>query len=93
MMTEAEAERTAIEVLSWMAADDEVIGGFLGVSGASVEELRARAGDPEFLGFILDYLLSDDAMVMAFSDATNCPADRPIQARAALPGGAIPHWT
>jgi len=92
-MTESEAERTAINVLSWMASDDEIIGGFLGVTGASPDELRERAGDPEFLGFVLDYLLSDDAMVMAFSDATHCPADRPLQARAALPGGQTPHWT
>ena len=92
-MTEAEAERIAIEVLGWMASDDDIIGGFLGVSGASPDDIRKRASDPAFLGFVLDYLLSDDAMVMAFADATNCPADRPFQARSALPGGAVPHWT
>ena len=92
-MTEAQAEAIAVQALGWMASDDEVMGGFLGVTGASVEDLRARAADPEFLGFVLDYLLSDDSMVMAFCDATHCPASAPMEARGALPGGAVPHWT
>jgi len=92
-MTEAQAETIAIQVLSWLAADDDLIGGFLGVAGASPEDLRARAADPEFLGFVLDYLLSDDNMVMAFCDASHTPANAPMEARTALPGGAVPHWT
>ncbi len=92
-MTEAEAENIAIKALGWMAQDTEIIGGFLGVTGASPDEIRDRAGDPEFLGFVLDYLLSDDAMVMAFCDATHTPAAAPMEARASLPGGQIPNWT
>lgn len=92
-MTAAQAEAIAIQALSWMAGDDEIIGGFLGVTGAAPDELRDRAGDPEFLGFVLDYLLSDDNMVMAFSDATHVSADTPMRARAALPGGDVPNWT
>lgn len=92
-MTEADAEQIAIDALGWMAQDPEIIGGFLGVSGATPEDIRKRAKEPEFLGFVLDYLLSDDAMVMAFSDATGHSAQAPMQARQALPSGATPHWT
>ncbi len=92
-MTEAEAENIAVLALGWMAQDEEIIGGFLGVSGASPDDIRTRASEPEFLGFVLDYLLSDDGMVMAFSDATGCSAEAPMQARQALPAGATPHWT
>jgi hypothetical protein len=55
--------------------------------------MRARAGDPEFLGFVLDFLLSDEAALLDFARETEIPPDRPLRARAALPGGALPHWT
>lgn len=92
-MTPTEAESIAIKALGWMAEDTEIIGGFLGVTGAAPGELRDRAADPEFLGFVLDYLLSDDAMVMAFCDATNTPGETPMKARMSLPGGQVPNWT
>lgn len=92
-MTPNRAEAIAVKALLWMASDDEVIGGFLGVTGASPDDLRERAGDPEFLGFVLDYLLSDDGLVMAFCDASDCSANEPMEARMVLPGGVAPHWT
>lgn len=92
-MDKIQAEQLAVQALSWMANDDEIIGGFLGVTGASVDDLRIRAADPEFLGFVLDYLLSSDEMVEAFSRDAACPPDQPMRARAVLPGGDIPNWT
>ncbi len=92
-MTKDEAENVAISALAWMAQDEDIIGGFMGVTGASPEDLRSRASDPDFLGFVLDYLLSDDAMIMAFSDATGISANAPLIARDTLPGQATPHWT
>lgn len=55
--------------------------------------MRARAGDPEFLGFVLDFLLSDEAALVAFAEESGLSPDRPLRARAALPGGQLPHWT
>ena len=89
----AQAEKIAVEVLSWMVSDDDIIGGFLGVTGASPEDLRDQAKDPEFLGFVLDYLLSDDDMVLNYAQANNRNPTDPMMARAALPGGQDPNWT
>ena len=55
--------------------------------------LPAQAADPEFLGAVLDFLLMEDATVIAFCDAMGLRYDSPMQARAALPGGPGPHWT
>jgi hypothetical protein len=55
--------------------------------------LRAGAGDPAFLGSVLDFLMMDDAWVVAFCDAAGIAYTVPMQARAALPGGAVTHWT
>jgi hypothetical protein len=52
-----------------------------------------RSADPEFLGFVLDFLLESDALVHAFSAAVDVLPDTPARARAALPGGVVPDWT
>ena len=87
------AETVAIQALGWMAGNDEVLGQFMGASGASIDDLRAGAGDPAFLGALLDFLMLEDAWVIAFCDAAGLPYDAPMRARAALPGGAQMHWT
>lgn len=90
-------EREAIEIaqsaLLWFLADPERIGGLLGVSGLSPGDLRRRAGEAEFLGFVLDHLMSEDDWLLAFTEETGLPPDVPLRARASLPGGATPHWT
>ena len=88
-----QAEALAVQALAWMAGDAELIGRFLAAAGAGPAELRARAAEPEFLGFVLDYLLSDEAALIAFATAENIPPALPMRARAALPGGDLPNWT
>lgn len=87
------AETIALQALGWVAAQPDIAGTFLDSSGLAANELRDRAGDPEFLGFVLEYLLHDEAALIAFCTDTDLPADQPARARAALPGGALPHWT
>ena len=79
--------------LLWLAADPERIGGFLGSSGLDPAALRARARDPAMLGFVLDYLLAEDAWVLSFADETGHRPQAVAEARTALPGGDTPHWT
>ncbi len=88
-----EAETLALGALTWIATQPELAGQFLGAAGASVDDLRERAGDPEFLGFVLDFLLGDEAMLLAFCTDEGIKPDRPMRARAALPGGDLPNWT
>lgn len=88
-----QAETVAIQALGWMAGNDEVLGQFMGASGASIDDLRAGAGDPAFLGALLDFLMLEDAWVIAFCDAANLPYEAPMRARAALTGGGQMHWT
>ena len=87
------AETIALKALTWLAGNDDLLPVFLGASGASAADLRDRAQDTEFLGFILEFLLMDDAWVMAFCAAEGLDNTAPMQARAALPGGAEIHWT
>lgn len=92
-MSQHSAETIALQALGWLVGDEELLPVFLGATGASEADLRAQASDPEFLGALLDFLMMDDAWVVAFCDTISLPYDRLMQARAALPGGAQVHWT
>jgi hypothetical protein len=89
----AVAEALAVRALGWMAADPELTGGFLAAAGAGPGDLRARAAEPEFLGFVLDFLLANEPALVAFAAAEGINPDLPLRARAALPGGDLPNWT
>lgn len=93
VMERGQAEAMAARALAWLATDDERLMGFLGQTGAGVDELRRRIADPEFLGFVLDHLLSDEASLVAFCAEDGIRPEEPMRARAALPGGALPNWT
>jgi hypothetical protein len=88
-----QAELLAIQALGHIAAEEELLYAFLGMTGLSPDELRGRAADPEILGGVLDFLLMDEARVLAFCGAAGIPPDRPARARRLLPGGEEVNWT
>ena len=87
------AESLGLEALGWIAAQRDLSSAFLAATGGAVEDIQKRASDPEFLGFVLDFLLSDEETLLAFCTDHGIRPDRPMRARAALPGGALPNWT
>ncbi|MDO9525143.1 MAG: DUF3572 domain-containing protein [Gemmobacter sp.] len=88
-----QADIVALQALGWIAGQEDVLGAFMGASGLGPSDLRDRAADPEFLASVLDFLLMDDAWIVAFCDAAGLPYTAPSQARAGLPGGQAMHWT
>lgn len=87
------AEILSLQVLAWIAAQDDIFLDFLQATGANTTSLRDRASDAEFQGAILDFLMTNDAWIQAFCDAHGLAYTDPAAARAALPGGADLHWT
>ena len=87
------AETVGLRALAWLAGNEELLPVFLGSTGASLDDLRAGAADPAFLGSVLDFVMMDDAWVVAFCDAGGLSYETPMRARAALPGGGQVHWT
>ncbi|MFN3145553.1 MAG: DUF3572 domain-containing protein [Paracoccaceae bacterium] len=92
-MKQENAETIALHALGWLVAHEDLLPVFLGATGAGLDDVRARASDPDFLGAVLDFLAMDDAWVVAFCDAHGLAYDDPMRARHALPGGAQMHWT
>jgi len=63
------------------------------LSGAAPNDIVERAGDGEMLAGVLDFLLSDEAVLTDFCTAHDIDPEHPAAARQNLPGGALPHWT
>lgn len=93
MIGQEAAETAALRVLAWLMGDDEARDGFLGASGAAPGDLAALAGEPAFLGAVLDFVLERDAWVVEAAAAAGLAPERMAEVRAALPGGAVPDWT
>ncbi|WP_424833163.1 DUF3572 domain-containing protein [Ruegeria sp.] len=87
------AETLALNVLNWLVGNDELLPVFQGATGVSVQDLRDRAGEAEFLTSVLDFLVLDDSWVIAFCDANSVPYELPGQARAVMAGETDMHWT
>jgi hypothetical protein len=87
------AETIAWQALGWLAANEELLPIFMGATGTSTDDLRGRAGEPEYLCSVLDFLMMDDAWVIEFCDTQSLPYDQLMIARQSLPGGAQINWT
>lgn len=87
------AETLALNALGWLASNDDLMPVFLGSTGAAEGEIRDLASDPVFLGAVLDFLMMDDAWVIAFCDDAQLPYESIMRARQSLPGGEQTHWT
>lgn len=87
------AQTIALQALAWLVANDDLCPVFLGSSGLSADELKARAGDVDFQASVLEFLTMDDAWVMAFCDDAGLSYEQPLHARYALPGAEQVHWT
>jgi hypothetical protein len=81
------AETLAIEALGYIAGEPEALGRFLSISGIGPATLRRAAADPAFLAGVLDFLLSDEPLLIAFAGHAGIPPERVAKARRAFGGG------
>ena len=93
MLERERAEVIGLKALAWLAGNEELLPVFLGATGASGDELAERASDPAFLVSVLEFLMMDDAWVIAFCDTEGFSYEAPMQAKQSLPGGEEVAWT
>jgi len=90
-MTPESAQTIALQALAWIASEEKFLQALLDRTGASGDDLRASAADPDFLGAVIDFLLENEEILTDFCEFSNLKPELPIQARHALPG-ATPEW-
>ena len=87
-MQSSAAQTIALHALAHIAGDTEILGLFLRISGLEPDDLRQRAGDPELLAAVIDFLLSDENLCTGFLAAERIDPKMLHAARRALPGAA-----
>jgi hypothetical protein len=70
------AEILAIQALAFIAEEPERLSPFLELSGLDPAQIRTAAGEPGFLRGVLEHMLSDENLLVAFADSADIdPAD------------------
>ena len=83
-MTPDLAESVAIDILTFLAEDDERLGRFLALTGLAPGSLRDAAREPGFLLGVLDYLVGDDPLLQMFAGEHEMPPETVVKARDVL---------
>jgi hypothetical protein len=82
-VTREEAESIALAAFSYITSNEEVLGRFLAVSGLRPDTIRSAAASPGFFAAILDYVASDEPLLIALAKELNTKPERIMEA----------HWT
>ena len=87
------AETRALEVLTWVLSEDDLIQVFMGTTGASQDDLRSNTLNHEFLISILDFVLMDDNWVISCSKFMDIDPSQIQVIKMSLDGGQEVNWT
>jgi len=88
-----EAETVALRAAGFVLGDGAMADRFLQETGLEPGVLRQRLHDEDALAALLDFVLSDDALVVGCAAELGLPPDRIAAARQMLVGGQTPDWT
>ena len=80
------AETLAIQALAFLAEQPERLSRFLALTGIEPDQIRAAAREPGFFAGVLEHMLSDESLLIAFADSAGINPAEIARARAALGG-------
>jgi hypothetical protein len=78
------AEMLAVQALAFIAGDDGRLSGFIASTGIAVQSIRDAARDPNFLAAVLEHMLADENLLIAFADSAGIDPAEVARARQAL---------
>lgn len=82
------AEILALESLAWLASRPDDMQRFLNLSGMDVAQLRDNAGTAAVSLAVIDFLMSDEPLLIAFCEDSQRDPRKMQSARFALGAGA-----
>ena len=92
-MNEEQAKVVALQALTYLVGDEQVLRRFMALSGVDLSDLRSRADDPGMLTGVLDFFLGFEPQLLEMCEATGLSAKAPAQARQRLFGGRYEEWS
>jgi len=85
-MIQENAETIALQALVFLVKNEDLLNQFLISSGLTYGDLQAHFQEPELLGGVLDAILADDAILLAFCSMNSLSPETLMMARRMLPG-------
>jgi hypothetical protein len=80
------AETLAIQALGFIAEEPQSLSRFLDTSGISVDRIRTAAREPGFLAGVLEHMLGDESLLLAFARSAGIDPAEVARAASALGG-------
>jgi len=68
-MTSDDAAIVALKALAYLANQPDALERFLALSGIGVAQMRQRASEPAFLAGVVEFLLTDETLLVAFCES------------------------
>ena len=81
-----EPNAIALQLIAFLVSDGERLERFSALSGMGLGDMKSGAENPIFLGFMLDYALQDESLIMTFCDHHEISPQTIALARRQLPG-------
>jgi hypothetical protein len=85
--SDQDPESVAISALGFIASDAERLDRFLGLTGIDASEIRTAASSPGFLAAVLDHIMEDERLLVAFAGEAALSPETIPAARHALARG------
>jgi Protein of unknown function (DUF3572) len=73
-MTPETAETIALKALGFLAESPDGLPRLMELSGLDTATLRQRAAEPEFLSFVLSWILGEETLLTEFCERDSIPA-------------------
>jgi hypothetical protein len=78
------AEMLAIQALAFIAEEPGRLSRFLDLTGVTADDIRAAAREPGFLAGVLEHMLGDENLLVAFATSAGIDPAEVARARGAL---------
>ncbi len=80
------AETLAIQALAYIAEKPERLNCFLDMTGVAPEQVRVAAREPDFLAGVLEHMLGEENLLLAFAQSAGIDPVDVVRACRALGG-------
>ena len=84
LLTDETAEAVALQAVTFIVADEELLDNFMTLSGCGPDEIRQRICERNFLVGTLEYLIRDEQSLLRFTNEFNLMPEVPMKALAIL---------
>jgi hypothetical protein len=83
------ANEIAVQGLAFLAEDIDRLGRFLALSGLDPATSREAAREPGFLAGVLDHIMGDESLLVAFAAGNQLRPQQIVEARNILAGPSV----